>query len=263
MTRILALAFALVLTACGGRGPTPEPARDVPRGEVTRASFADADPHEWDGRRPEAYPVHGTDASRWQTAVNWHQARANGVNFAFLKATEGADDVDPLFKDHWRGARAAGVPTGAYHFWYHCAPGTAQARNFIRRVPRAPGALPPVLDIEWTPFSPTCTQRPPQAELLREAQAFIETVAAHYGQRPIVYASPDIFHDRELWRLRGVEFWLRSVADHPASVYPGRRWTFWQYSGTGLIPGIAGEADLNVFSGSEAEWLAWLAARAR
>lgn len=158
MTRspFLALSLVLLLAACGGgrQARLPEPARDVPAGEVTRANFGDADPHEWEGRRPGAYPVHGTDASRWQTAVDWHRARANGVNFAFVKATEGADDVDPLFREHWQGARAAGVPTGAYHFWYHCASGRAQARNFIRRVPRAPGALPPVLDLEWTPFSP-------------------------------------------------------------------------------------------------------------
>jgi lysozyme len=125
------------------------------------------------------------------------------------------------------------------------------------------GALPPVLDLEWTPFSPTCTRRTPQAELLAEAQVFIDTVGQHYGQAPIVYVSPDIYEERELWRLRGVEFWLRSVAGVPAEVYPNQRWTFWQYSGTARIPGIAGRADANVFNGSEADWSAWLAQRAR
>jgi lysozyme len=263
MTRAAALAICLVLAACGARTPAPAPARDVPADQVTAANFGDADPHQWDGRAPRAYPVHGTDVSRHQTAVDWRLARANGVNFAFVKATEGADDMDPMFRDHWRAARAAGVRTGAYHFWYHCAGGAEQARNFIRRVPKAAGALPPVLDLEWTPFSPTCTRRTPTDELLREAQVFVERVAAHFGQRPVIYVSPDIFAERELWRLRGVEFWLRSVAGHPAQVYPGRRWTFWQYSGTGIIPGFPGEGDLNVFGGSAAAWASWLAARAR
>jgi lysozyme len=252
-----------MLTACGGRTVrAPEPGRDVPAAAVVAPDFGDADPHPWDGRDPSAYPVHGSDASRYQTAVDWRLARANGVNFVFLKATEGADDLDPLFRDHWRGARAAGIRTGAYHFWYHCAGGREQARNFIRRVPKAEGSLPPVLDLEWTPFSPTCTRRTPTDELLREAQVFIEAVAAHYGKRPIIYVSPDIFKERELARLRGVEFWLRSVAGHPGQVYPGQRWTFWQYSGTGLIPGYPGEGDLNVFFGSEAAWASWLASRA-
>lgn len=267
MTRIRLVlpALCLLLAACAGpRAPGPAVAPDATAdGAVTVAPprFGDADPHPWDGRSPAAYAVHGSDVSRWQTAVDWRTARANGVNFVFVKATEGADDSDPMFRNHWRGARAAGVATGAYHFWYHCATGAEQARNFIRTVPRAPGALPPVLDLEWTPFSPTCTRRPPQAQLLREAQVFIDDVARHYGRRPLVYTSPDIFRERELWRLRGVEFWLRSVAGHPSTVYPGQRWTFWQYSGTALIPGIEGKADANVFAGTAGDWAAWLAAR--
>ena len=262
MNRLALLLVAVCLAACGG---TPREASSpaTPSAAVIAPSFGEADPHDWDGRRPSAYPVHGSDVSRYQTSVDWRKARQNGVNFVFVKATEGADDVDPMFREHWRGARSAGIPTGAYHFWYHCATGKVQAQNFIAKVPRAGGALPPVLDLEWTPFSPTCTRRPPQDELLREAQDFIDRVAAHYGQRPLVYVSPDIFEARELWRLQRVDFWARSVADHPSKVYPNLRWTFWQYSGTGIIPGIAGKADLNVFAGSRSDWADWLAARSR
>ncbi len=263
MTRIPAFAFLALLAACGARAPAPEPGAQPPAVQVAAPNFGDADPHPWDGRAPGSYPVHGTDVSRFQPPVDWATARANGVNFVFIKATEGADNTDPMFDTHWRGARAAGIPAGGYHFWYHCAPGTAQARNFIRQVPRARGALPPVLDIEWTPTSPTCTRRTPQDELLRETQSYIETVRNHYGQTPLVYVTVDIFRERELWRLRGVEFWLRSVAGHPAQVHPGSSWTFWQYSSTGLIPGITGEADLNVFRGTAAEWSARVVKNAR
>jgi lysozyme len=260
--RALVILCCLFLAACGARTASA-PSGDIPAAAVSRANFGDADPHPWDGRSPASYPVHGTDAARFQTSVDWRKARANGVNFVFLKATEGGDLLDPVFRDNWRAARSAGVRVGAYHFWYHCRRGIEQARWFIKNVPRNAGALPPVLDLEWTPFSPTCTRRTPGEELRREAQVFIEAVASHYGQRPIVYVSPDIWEDAELWRLQDVEFWMRSVAGHPSQVYPGHRWTFWQYSGTALIPGIAGKADANVFAGSEAEWAAWLAARAR
>ncbi len=262
MIRTAFLITALVaLTACGG--PTRDRQPDAPATSgVTAPNFGDVDPHAWEGRNPATYAVHGTDTSRFQTAIDWPTARANGINFAFIKATEGGDLLDPAFKTNWRGARAAGVRAGAYHFWYHCRPGNEQARWFIRHVPRNAGALPPVLDIEWTPFSPTCTKRPPTEDLLRETQSFIDIVARHYGQRPIVYVSPDIFKERELWRLRGVEFWLRSVAGHPSKVYPAHAWAFWQYSGTGLVPGIAGKADLNVFHGSVRDWQEWLARRA-
>lgn len=260
MTRTIALCLCLILAACGGpRGngnATPFAATPV-----TAPNFFDADPHPWDGRAPDSYPVHGIDLSRFQTSVDWATARANGVNFAFIKATEGGDQVDPLFSDHWRGARAAGVATGAYHFFYHCRPAIEQARWFFRHVPRSPGALPPVLDMEWTPTSPTCRIRRDGAVIRAEAQTFLDAAARHYGQRPILYTTVDFFEDNQMWRLSGTEFWLRSTAAHPRDAYEGQHWTFWQYTGTGKAPGIAGRVDINVFAGSEEAWGRWRAAR--
>ncbi len=255
----LALCLTLALVACG-RSPAP---RDAGPAAITAANFGDAKPHAWQGRSPTSYAVHGIDTSRWQGSVDWATAQANGVNFAFLKATEGGDIVDVAFDANWRAARAAGVPVGAYHFWYHCRPAAEQARWFIRHVPRAAGALPPVLDMEWTPFSPTCTIRPAPEVIRSEARIFLDMLEAHYGQRPILYSAPDFFERNQMWRLERTEFWLRSVAAHPQDRYAGRHWTFWQYTGTGAVPGVRGQADINVFQGSRSDWQAWLAARAR
>ncbi len=246
----------LALAACGGG---PQLSAPVPAGVVTAPNFSDARPHPWDGRRPESYPVHGIDISRFQTRIDWPQARANGVNFAFIKATEGGDLFDPAFRDHWLGAARAGVQRGAYHFWYHCRPAAEQARWFIKHVPK--GGLPPVLDMEWTPFSPTCTIRKPAREIRAEAAEYMNLIAAHYGQQPILYTTVDFYRENEMWRLSGNEFWLRAVTAHPAERYEGQAWTFWQYTGTGLIPGISGAVDINVFNGSAATWAAWLARR--
>lgn len=257
MRRSGAILLALALAACGG----PDRAGPPPVQNVTQALFGDADPHDWTGRSPDGHPVHGIDISRYQTGVDWARARASGVNFAFIKATEGGDLVDPMFRAHWEGTARTGVLRGAYHFFYHCRPASEQARWFIRHVPRTPGALPPVLDMEWTPFSPTCTTRRNPEVIRAEAKVFADIIEAHYGERPILYTTIDFFEDNEMWKLPGVEFWLRSVAGHPRDVYAGRHWTFWQYSGTGLVPGIPGKTDLNVFSGTERAWREWLAAR--
>lgn len=276
MRLLLVFCVVLTLTACGrpDRSSLNSPAltasaaqvsKDrLPREvQVTAPNFGEADPHPWEGRSPSAYAVHGIDTSRWNGTVDWAKAQANGVNFAFLKATEGGDLVDPEFAANWRASRAAGVPVGAYHFWYHCRPAAEQARWFIRHVPRAPKALPPVLDMEWTPFSPTCTRRPSPDAIRREAKVFLDMIEAHYGQRPLIYSTPDFFETNQMWKLGGYEFWLRSVAGHPRDVYQGRHWTFWQYTGTGLVPGVQGKSDINVFAGSRADWAAWLAARQR
>ncbi len=258
---MLALGLCLALIGCGGGRPE----RSAPVGgdlTVMSSNFTDADPTDWTGRAPERYPVHGIDLSRFQTGVDWPTARANGVNFAFIKATEGGDLMDPMFDSHWRGAGAAGVKRGAYHFFYHCRPAAEQARWYIRNVPRTPGALPPVLDMEWTPTSPTCTLRRDGATIREEARIFTDIVARHYGQRPLIYTTVDFYEDNELWRLSGVEFWLRSVAAHPNDRYDGQSWSFWQYTSTGLVPGIAGRVDVNVFAGSKAAWAEWVGARA-
>lgn len=251
------LMASLLVAACGGRRASPVPVDAA----VTRANFTDADPHDWGHGGPAAHVVHGIDVARWQTAIDWHRARANGVNFAFVKATEGGDGLNPEFQKQWHGAAAAGVPRGAYHFYYFCTPAEEQARWFIRNVPRQPGALPPVVDLEWNPHSPTCTYRPPAETVRREARIFSDIVARHYGQRPILYIPIDFYHRNDMEHLGHEEFWLRSVAAHPSEKFPGAGWSFWQYSGTGRVPGIAGNVDLNAFAGSRAQWARWLTQR--
>ena len=248
MPRLVALLCLVLLCACGGGG------RDV---------ISDRDPVEFIGKRPDLYAVRGIDVARFQERVDWRRARAAGVRFAFIKATEGGDLKDPMFDDHWRGAGRARIERGAYHFYYFCTAPEVQARWFIRNVPRTRGALPPVLDMEWNPFSPTCQRRPAGNIVRQEMRVFLDMVERHYGQRPIIYTTPGFYEDAGLSAMRGEEFWLRATARRPEEVYPGQPWRFWQYTATGILPGTPGDVDINVFNGSERTWSEWLARRVR
>lgn len=225
------------------------------------ANFGDTDPHPWPGTTPAHYPVHGIDAARYQGLIDFRKARAEGVRFAWLKATEGGDFLDPGFGPNSARARAAGLPVGAYHFFYFCRSAAEQAQWFIANVPKTKGDLPPVLDIEWNHTSPSCQKRPPAALVHSEMRVFLAALEAHYGTRPVIYTTIDFWRDNDLGRFGGYEFWLRSVTALPSERYPGADWHFWQWTGTGVVPGVRGIADINAFTGSEASWQSWLASR--
>lgn len=211
--------------------------------------------------KPTDYRVHGIDISRYQGEVDWHKAGRGGVAFAWIKATEGGDYVDPMFLPNWYAAKAAGVQRGAYHFWYFCRPVEEQLAWFIANVPNDPDALPVVMDMEWNNESKTCRHRPPRAEMLRDMQYFAEGIERHYGKRPVIYTSVDFYEDVLDGAFNGHHLWVRSVAGHPSLRYGNRRWTFWQYTAEGRVPGVNGNVDRNAFVGTETDWRQFLNGR--
>jgi len=237
----------------------PRPSARAARytGEIHRTRFRDAHPINFGKTSPKDYAVHGVDVSRWQGEIDWKKLRSQGANFAYIKATDGGDHLDPMFRQNWRAAGAAGLRRGAYHFFYWCRTASSQADWFIRNVPKVDDALPPVIDVEWNHQS-SCKKRPSRETVLEKMRVFMDRLEAHYGQRPVIYTAPDFYADNLRGAFPNHPFWLRSVARHPSKVYPGRKWVFWQYSGSGLSHGVKGRIDLNVFHGSEAEWRRWV-----
>ncbi len=204
---------------------------------VQRHRFRDAKPINFGKVSPKSFAVHGVDVSRWQGQIDWVKLRGQGANFAYIKATDGGDHLDPMFRKNWRAAAEAGLRRGAYHFFYWCRTAGEQADWFIRNVPKVEGALPPVIDVEWNGES-RCKRRPSPAKVIEKMQVFMDKLEQHYGQRPIIYTAPDFYRDNLRGAFLDYPFWLRSVAAHPSKVYPGRKWVFWQYSGSGLSHGV-------------------------
>jgi lysozyme len=225
-------------------------------GPVQRHRFRDAKPINFGKASPKNYAVHGVDVSRWQGDIDWQTLKSQGANFVYIKATDGGDHLDPMFRKNWRAAEKAGLKRGAYHFFYWCRVASEQADWFIRHVPRVAGALPPVIDVEYNGQS-SCRRRMSAEKRREKMQVFMDRLEAHYGQRPIIYTAPDFYRDNLRGHFQNYPFWLRAVAQHPSKVYPGRNFVFWQYSGSGLSQGVKGRIDLNVFNGSPAQWRAW------
>jgi lysozyme len=231
---------------------------------VDHLKYGDLDPVRIQGRQPKNFAVHGIDISRHNKAIDWNRLKKSGVDFPFIKATEGREDRDVRYREFWRAAKRVGIPRSAYHFYYFCAPPEAQAANYIKAVPKSDSALPPILDVEWNPDSPTCTKRPPASTVVNHLSRWLKKIEAHYGQKPIIYTAPDFYEANfSNGELPGYQYWLRSVKADPKYVYGNRPWVFWQYTGTGSIPGIEGAVDINAYRGSRLSWNSWLAANRR
>lgn len=60
----------------------------------------------------------GIDVSHWQGDINWASVKADGINFAIIKAG-GSDDgfyTDSKFETNYNEAVKAGISVGAYYF---------------------------------------------------------------------------------------------------------------------------------------------------
>ncbi len=50
------------------------------------------------------YPIRGIDVSHHQRDIDWKVAKASGIHFTYIKATEGVDFKDPKFSENWTGS---------------------------------------------------------------------------------------------------------------------------------------------------------------
>ena len=241
---VLAGLAALVLASCAGQNDAPQAGRTRLHPRVVQA---------------QARPIQGIDVSKWQGKIDWASVRSAGTQFAYIKATEGADHIDERFLENWQGARQAGVRRGAYHFMFWCRPAQEQAASFKRIVPNDPDALPPVLDLEWNGHSRTCPVRLPRETALAYVKLMLREMEAHTGKRPIIYTDVAFHRDVLEGELPDYPHWVRSVAAEPHERYANRPWLMWQYTAAGRVPGIQTEVDLNAFYGGSAEWAKFLA----
>jgi lysozyme len=196
--------------------------------------------------------VIGVDVSHHQGAIDWPRLAKTDVRFAYLKATEGGDYVDPTFKDNWDQARKAGLAVGGYHFFTRCKTGAEQAKNFLAVLPVDQDQLPPVLDAEK--MEP-CDSKGTDLDPLKEIQAFIDAINAKLGCRPILYVTQEFDQSYLQNGLKDDRFWVRAILAPPTQ--RADQWLFWQYHDAGTRAGVDGPVDLDVFRGRAQDFQAF------
>ena len=181
----------------------------------------------------------GVDVSGVQGAIDWAAAKADGVQFAILKATAGNTITDSRYYENVKGAKAAGVPIGAYHFFYGTneAETQAEAEYFLSRVKGYTFEYPLVLDIEGEALSL------PKERLASLIELFC-TQVEKAGYYISVYASASPLNgvlNSEI--MRQFDIWVAQWGDQvPVIPFP---FGMWQYSNQGSVDGIPNRVDLN------------------
>jgi lysozyme len=236
------LALALLACSSGGGLYGPIQGDNRPHAKVDRA---------------RGMPIQGIDVARYQENIDFRKAFQSGIHFVFMKATEGRDYLDPNFRSNWAKARDAGMPRGAYHYMTWCSLASEQAAWFMANVPNDRDALPPVLDLEWNNHS-SCKNKPSRADALEKIRVMLDAMERHTGKLPIIYTDMNFHRDILEGEYFPNAFWLRSTAAEPHERYNNRTWTFWQWTQTGVVPGIRGEVDRNAFYGGQNEWIQFL-----
>lgn len=186
------------------------------------------------------YPIWGIDVSRHQSHISWEKVATSGVDFVFVKATEGVTVQDPKFKSHFNDLKKHEIIRGAYHFFSYKSTGKDQAKNFIKTVKLEKGDLPPVLDIEFKRRMPT------RKKIIAEVKSFVSSIEKHYGVKPIIYLDYD-FYLKYLKGSLSKEYilWITDYYGEPEG------WTFWQQTDKYKVDGVNTRVDRNVFVGSK------------
>lgn len=190
------------------------------------------------------YAQQGIDVSHENGAIQWPTVAADGVDFAYLRASEGADFHDTAFASHWAETKQAGLRRGAYHRFSLCQPAREQATNFIAHVPRDADALPAAV---WLALDESCTARPAVDVVLQEVKAFLSLGEGYTGKPLLLYVTADFEAIYPVSERLDRPLWLRSIATPPA--YATRPWVMWQATAHRRVRGIDGPVNWNVVRG--------------
>ena len=182
------------------------------------------------------------------TPIDWSKVRSDGQSFAFVKATEGGDWVNPHYVQDIQAANAAGLKTGAYHYARPAGDAKTQAANFAAQIALAPNqTLPPALDIE-------VTEGKSAAQLEQWIEDFTSELKRLTGRTPMIYTYKYFWMGQmnNSQKFSDMPLWLAAYQDQaPEAVGGWNELSFWQRSGSGKVAGISTDVDMNLFNGSK------------
>ena len=189
----------------------------------------------------------GMDVSAFQGIIDWNKVKANGIEYAILRAGWGQGTIDKQFNRNLAECERIGMPKGIYWFSYAINPEYAkkEALCAIKAVQNHKLEYPIWFDYEYDSTAYAAKKGVVVTKDLASAmaKAFMDTVKAaglqtgnysnlDYCKR---YFNDDINKNYDLWYA----YWGSATNATKAAA-------MWQYSSSGNVAGIAGRVDMDI-----------------
>lgn len=187
--------------------------------------------------------IHGIDVSHYQGDVFWETLGANSkMQYVYIKATEGATNIDDRYADNIIIAHRYGLKVGSYHFFRVKAGLEAQLENFKSQCRPGDQDLIPMIDVESTGGYAT-------DDFCDSLLLFLEMVEQAYKQKPLVYTFTNFYNKYLAGRVDAYPLMIAQYTEQEPELVDGRDFIMWQYTSKGVIGGVSTYVDKSRFMG--------------
>lgn len=193
----------------------------------------------------ELYPVMGIDVSSHNGVIDYRKVRADGVEFVWIKASEGVSFKDKNFYMNYANAGQSGLKRGAYHFFRFDKDGVEQALNLLEVVGDRNLEMGVAIDVESSGNPEGIDD-----ELIKERLSTMVDYLNLRGLAPTLYCNKKDYYRFLEDSFPGHSLWICALSEDQIA----SEWTFWQYSHHGAIKGVRGKVDTNVYGGTRESW---------
>ena len=186
----------------------------------------------------------GIDVSEWQGNINWEEVKSNGIEIAYIRATEGNSYKDPDMLNNYYNAKKNGIKVGFYHYLTAKSEAEAieQANFFVSNLKGL--EIDCRLAMDFEDFENL------NVDGINEiARSFLEEVENISGKEVIIYS--DAYNAGNVFSSELAEIYPIWVADYDVAEPMDGNWKVWdgfQYTDYGIIQGIDGYVDKDYFT---------------
>lgn len=191
----------------------------------------------------------GIDVSEWQGSIDWEKVKNTDIDFAIIRCGYGMNQTnqdDDYWKRNADECTRLGIPFGTYLYSYADSVERAksEAQHVLRLVQGYDLEFPIYYDLEENSIRNHVSKE----KIAEIAKTFCDIIEAA-GYDAAIYANTDWFTNYLTdSTFDNMEKWVAQY--NSVCTYNGE-YKIWQCADAGVVDGISGKVDLNMYFGSE------------